>query len=89
MESIGYGVIIGFLIGVGMFAGFWLCLQVKSSPGWQPFSFLHDKGEEEEIMKAGRVKPANYDEPPKTAEEWQAKYQRDGYHEDLVHEKRK
>ena len=86
MEAIGYGIIIGALIGLGMFVGGILVLQVKAMPNWQPFNFLNDKKEEEEIIKAGkRVKPSNYDEPPATAEEYHAKYERDGFHEELKH----
>jgi len=88
MEAIGYGVIIGGLIGLGMFSGMWLMQKVKSSPNWVPFASLFDKGEEAEIMKAARVKPSNYDEPPKTAEEYHRNYERDGYHEELMREKR-
>ncbi len=83
MEAIGYGIIIGVLIGLGIFAGACLILKVQKTPDWQPFSFLTDKSEEEKIMTAGKVKPANYDEPPQTAEEYHQNYKRDGFAEEL------
>ena len=87
MESIGYGIIIAALIGIAQFGGLWLGIKAKGTSVFQPFNFLNDKREEEEIMQAAKVKPANYDEPPKTAEEYQAKYSRDGFHEELPHAK--
>lgn len=87
MEAIGYGIIIGALFALAMVAGGLLVLQVKGMPNWKPLDFLNDKSEEEEIMQAGRVKPANYDEPPATAEHYHANYKRDGYAEELPHAK--
>lgn len=86
MTAIGYGIIIGALIGIGMFVGAWVALKLKASPNWQPFSQLFGKGnEEEEIMQAAQriSQPANYDEPPGTAEEEASKYKRRSAHEEL------
>ncbi len=84
MEAIGYGIIIGALIALGIVAGGLLVLQIKGVPNWKPLDFLNDKGEEEEIMQAGRVKPANYDEGPTSAEEFHSpKFKRDSFHEEL------
>lgn len=88
MEAIGYGIIIGALIALGIVAGALLVLQVKAVPNWKPFDFLRDKGEEEEIMKAAKIKPANYDGEPQTAEEYQASFKREGFHEELPSAKR-
>ena len=94
MTAIGYGIIIGGLIGllsfISLIAGAALMLKVKNIPNWQPFDFLGPKEgdgradkEREKIMQAGRVKPANYDGPPRTAEEFHADFKRDGFHEEL------
>lgn len=83
MEAIGYGLIFGTIFLVALIAGAVLMLHVKNMPEWKPFDFLNNKDEEEKIMRADKVKPANYDEPPKSAEEYALKYKRDGFHEEL------
>lgn len=85
MQAIGYGIIIGALMWVAMVIGAILMLQVKAAPNWKAFGFLNDKGEEEEIRKAGVVKPANYDDEPQTAEQFHETYKREGFHEELPH----
>ncbi len=88
MEAMGYGIIIGLLMGAGMFVGLGLGIKAKGTSNWQPFDLFGGKCEEEQIMQAAKVKPANYDEPPGTAEEYKATHSRDGFHEELPNAKR-
>ena len=86
MAAIGYGILIALLMGLSAFAATCVVLKLKAMPNWQPLDKIFGKGnEEEELMKAAQrvSRPANYDEPPGTAEEEAAKYKRHGAHEEL------
>lgn len=87
MEAIGYGILIAALMGLSAFAAMCVALKLKATPNWQPFSQMFGKNneEEEELMKAAQrvSQPANYDEPPGTAEEEASKYVRRGAFEEL------
>ncbi len=87
MTAIGYGIVIATLMGLSAFAAMWVVLKLKVAPNWQPFSQMFGKGneEEEELMKAAQrvSQPANYDEPPGTAEEEASKFKRQGAYEEL------
>ena len=87
MEGIGYGILIAALMGLSSFAAAWVVLKLNVTPNWQPFSQIFGKSneDEEELMKAAQrvSQPANYDEPPGTAEEEASKYVRRGAFEEL------
>ena len=67
--AIFYGIIIGALIGLGMFAGAYMAFKLKATPQWRPFKMMDngdDKRVEEEIRKGWSQ--FNIEEPPPTAD---------------------
>jgi len=90
--EIVYGIIIGALIGSGMFIGGWLTLKLKALPDWRAFRMqlpdTKENGESEASAypSAGKFTPFNIEDtsPPKSAEEMAARFRgRNSYHEDV------
>ena len=85
--AILYGIIIGALIGLGMFAGAWTALKLKSNPNWKQFRVANSNGDdkrvEAEIQKGGFT-AFNLENPPETPGEMQKRFQRSAS-EELKH----
>ena len=85
--AILYGIIIGALIGLGMFAGAWVAMKLKSNPNWRPLKMVNsnedDKRVEEEIRRGGFT-AFNLENPPDTPGEMQKRFQRSAS-EELKH----